>query len=397
MYLDVASASVMPESSRITVALRQDGPIPLDVSFTCGAGEVLAIYGPSGSGKTTILRAIAGLYRVTNARISCGDEVWADTTRGVHVETRHRRVGFVVQEYALFPHLTVRENVLAALGHQPAAQRTQMADGWLAAVHLTGLASRRPAQLSGGQRQRVALARALAREPAVLLLDEPFAAIDQAGRHGLREELDQVRRRAGMPVVLVTHDFQDVVRLATHVLLLERGTISAAGTLAEITSRPDLPTVAQPLGPGSVVATTVSQIDEERRLAQLTFPGGTLQVPPAGLEVGASVRVRVPAREVILATLPPQGLSLHNVLAGRVGSIGPAAADQVIVQVVVGDTRLLAQVTSDAVERLSLRTGVQVFALVKSVSIELHGQQPSGTSPGQQIARSEQAPSESLR
>jgi molybdate transport system ATP-binding protein len=370
----------MPESPRIAVALRQDGPIPLDVSFVCGAGDVLAIYGPSGSGKTTILRAIAGLYRAATARISCGDEVWTDTAAGVHVETRRRRVGFVVQEYALFPHLTVRENVLAALGHRPAAERTQAADGWLAAVHLTGLASRRPAQLSGGQRQRVALARALAREPAVLLLDEPFAAIDQAGRHVLREELDEVRRRVRMPTVLVTHDFQDVVRLATHVLLLERGTMSAVGTLTEITSRPDLPAVAQPLGSGSVLTTTVSQIDGERRLAHLAFSGGVLLVPAAGLEIGASVRVRVPAREVILATLPPQGLSLHNVLPGRVGVVGPVAADQVIVQVVLGETRLLAQVTSDAVDRLSLRTGVPVFALVKSVSIELHGQQSSGVS-----------------
>jgi molybdate transport system ATP-binding protein len=174
--------------------------------------------------------------------------------------------------------------------------------------------------------------------------------------------------------------------------------MSAVGTLADITSRPDLIAVAQPLGPGSVVATTVEEIDQNRRLAHLAFAGGALQVPAAGLEIGASVRVRVPAREVILATLPPQGLSLHNVLAGHVGMIGPAGADQVIVQVVVGETRFLAQVTSDAIERLSLRAGVPVFALVKSVSIEMHGQQRADTaSDNRGTGRRERTQIETLR
>jgi molybdate transport system ATP-binding protein len=293
----------MADALHLSVELRQDAPIPLDVAFECRAGDVLAIYGASGSGKTTILRAIAGLYRARHGRVACGGELWTETGRGLHVPTRQRPVGFVFQEYALFPHLTVRDNVLAALGHRPAAERKPAADRWLTAVHLEGLASRRPAELSGGQRQRVALARALAREPAVLLLDEPFAAIDQAARHRLREELDQVRGRLRMPVVLVTHDFHDVVRLATHVI------------------------------------------------------------------------------------------------AGHIGSIGPMGADQAIVQVVVGETRLLAQITHDAVQRLALRPGTPVFALVKSVSIEMDGRQPGvgQDAGGQTKARNEEETCESLQ
>jgi len=355
----------------LAVELRQDAPIPLDLSFTCDPDQVLAIYGPSGSGKTTILRAIAGLYRPARARVSCGGQRWTDTDLRLHVATHHRRVGFVFQEYALFPHLTARDNVLAALRHQPAAQRLPAATDWLDAVHLAELASRRPAELSGGQRQRVALARALAREPAVLLLDEPFAAVDQAVRHHLRDELDEVRRRAPMPVVLVTHDFRDVVRLATHVLLLKSGSIVAMGSLAEITSRTDPPATPDGIGPGSVIDATVRRVDDDRGLAELTFPGGAFWVPVHGLQPGASLRTRVPAREVILAVRPPEGLSLHNILAGQIGEVGPIVDDQMLVQVVVGETRLLAQVTRDAVQRLFLHPGVAVFALVKSVSVEV--------------------------
>jgi len=207
----------------LEVNLRQQSPIPLDVSFTCARGEVLAIFGPSGSGKTTILRSIAGLYTPNEARVRVGGATWVDTSTGASVPVHQRAVGFVFQDYALFPHLTAVGNVMTALGHLPDAERRGRAEALLDLVHLSQHRNRRPTGLSGGERQRVAVARALARDPAVLLLDEPFSAVDRATRRHLQDEIDQIRRALNIPMILVTHDAEDVRRLATHVLRLDAG------------------------------------------------------------------------------------------------------------------------------------------------------------------------------
>jgi molybdate transport system ATP-binding protein len=361
----------VPEHS-LAVTLRQEGPIPLDVDFTCDAGAVLAIFGPSGSGKTTILRSIAGLARPTHARVRSGSDTWTDTEAGVSVPPHRRAVGFVFQEYALFPHLSALGNVMTALGHRPRAERRARATELLDLVHLAGHASKRPHELSGGERQRVALARALAREPAVLLLDEPFAAVDRSVRRRLQSEIDSLRRTLEVPLILVTHDFEDVVRIATHVLLLEQGRTVAYGPLSTLMSRPDLSWLREAVGLGSVFEATVTRVDSDRGLVELTFDGGTLLAPARHLTVKTTVRVRIPARETILATSAPSGLSLHNVLAGTVSAIHTEAAlDSAIVQVTVGRLLLLAEVTRDAVDKLGIRVGHPLHALIKSVSIEL--------------------------
>ena len=363
----------MAEPSALFVEVRQDGPIPLDVQFSCEPDQVLAIYGPSGSGKTTLLRTVAGLYRPSHAVVRCGPDEWTDTAKGVHVPTRDRRVGFVFQEYALFPHLTARGNVQAAV--HGGAVHSGAGDGdidrWLAATHLTDVAHRRPAELSGGQRQRVAVARALARNPHVLLLDEPFSAVDRGIRAQLHHELDELRQRMRMPVLLVTHDFQDVVRLATHVLLLDRGRGLAAGPIAEMTSRADVPWSQVLTDAGSVIEGLVRQVDAGRQLAEIGFDGGSFFVPHGALEPGTAVRLRVPARDVILASRPPEGLSLHNVLKGVVVAVRSTADDHRLVQVAIGGAHVLAEVTPDAVQRLGLSPGAEVYALVKSVSIDV--------------------------
>jgi molybdate transport system ATP-binding protein len=365
---------------RLSATLRQTVPIPLDVEFACGPGEVLAIFGPSGSGKTTILRSIAGLYHAEQTLVRCGGEVWTDTAAGIAVPTHLRRVGFVFQDYALFPHLTAAGNVAAALGHRPASERAARTDALLAQVRLSAKGSSRPHELSGGERQRVALARALAREPAVLLLDEPFAAVDRAIRRSLQNEIDSLRRSLDIPLVLVTHDFDDVVRLATHALVLERGRTVASGPLAALTSRPDLAFLRVAVGLGSVFDGVVARIHPQRGLAELTFDGGTLLVGDATVAVGTAVRVRIPAREVILAVHQPEGLSLHNTLGGCVSAVHvDPAFDTAIVQLEIGGTRLLAEVTRDAVDRLHLGVGATVYALVKSVSIELSHADAAGT------------------
>jgi molybdate transport system ATP-binding protein len=357
---------------RLSVALRQSEPIRLDVEFSCGAGDVLALFGPSGSGKTTILRTIAGLYRPAQALVQSGEQTWTDTATATFEPPHRRAVGFVFQEYALFPHLTALGNVITALGHRPRAERRARAERLLNLVNLPAQGARRPRQLSGGERQRVALARALAREPAVLLLDEPFAAVDRRVRRTLQNEIDSIRKNLDIPLVLVTHDFEDVVRLATHVLILDQGKSVAAGAVTTLMSRPDLSWLREAVGLGAVFNATVGETLTERRLVELTFDGGTLLAAGRELSRGTIVRVRIPAREVILAAEQPRGLSLHNVLHGRVTEVyADSTFDHVIVQILVGRLSLLAEVTADAVERLGISVGLHLYALIKSVSIDV--------------------------
>jgi molybdate transport system ATP-binding protein len=359
---------------RLSVSLRQPSPIALDVDFTCDAGDVLAIFGASGSGKTTILRSIAGLYRPAHALVHSGSERWSDTVAGTFAPPHRRAVGFVFQEYALFPHLTAAGNVITALGHRPRGQRRARAGELLAMVHLPDRDNRRPQELSGGERQRVALARALAREPRVLLLDEPFAAVDRVVRRRLQDEIDELRRRLDLPIVLVTHDFDDVIRLATHLLILDRGRAVAWGALSELMSRPELPWLREAVGLGSVFDAVVARRQPARGLVELSFDGGALLAPDRELIEGTTVRVRIPAREVILATSEPAGLSLHNALSGTVAAVHlDASADHVVVQIAVGRTLLLAEVTRDAVQRLRIAVGTRLHALIKSVSIDVVG------------------------
>ncbi len=361
----------------LEVSLRQAGPIPLDVEFSSGPGEVLAVFGPSGSGKSTILRSIAGLYVPAEARVRCGSETWTDTARGHLMPVHERRLGFVFQDYALFPHLTALDNVITALGHLPRRDRRQRATHLLEQMRLPDRAESKPAALSGGERQRVALARALARDPRVLLLDEPFAAVDRAVKRRLQDQVDDVHQALDAPLVLVTHDFDDVVRLASHLLVLHEGRAVASGPVHAVTSRPDLVWLRDAIGLGSVIEALVTHVDRERGLVTLAFDGGVLLAPHRTLVVGTSVRVRIPAREVILATDAPTGLSLHNVLGGEVSALhGDTASDHVVVRIAIGGAHVLAEVTRDAVATLGIARGRRIHALVKSVSLDVRRATP---------------------
>jgi molybdate transport system ATP-binding protein len=229
----------------LEVDLRQAAPIPLAAAFTCAAGEILALVGPSGSGKSTILRSIAGSYRPERGSVRVNGATWLDSAAGRRLPAHRRRVGMVFQSYALFPHMTAAQNLMAAMGHVPHAERRDRAGSLLALVHLDGLEDRRPAELSGGQQQRVAVARALAREPAVLLLDEPFSAVDKATRQRLYREIAELRRVLDMPVVLVTHDLDEAVMLADRMVVLSRGRTLQSGSPDEVTTKPASPEVAR--------------------------------------------------------------------------------------------------------------------------------------------------------
>jgi molybdate transport system ATP-binding protein len=207
----------------LTVSLHQSGPIPLAVEIAAGAGETLALVGPSGAGKSTVLRAIAGLYRPAGGHIACGGERWFDAAGGINRPARSRRVGLVFQSYALFPHMSALANVAEALLDRPRHERQARAARLLEQVHLDGLGGRLPAQLSGGQQQRVALARALARDPQVLLLDEPFSAVDQPTRRALHALLAEIRAASTMPILFVSHDVEDAARSADRICFLRGG------------------------------------------------------------------------------------------------------------------------------------------------------------------------------
>ncbi len=230
----------------LKVQLDQRSPIPLQVDFSCNPGELVALVGPSGSGKTTILRAIAGLtqpgkHESLHSKVSCGDDVWLDTKSDIFCKPQNREIGFVFQEYALFPHLTAQQNI-AIVSNDDAAKEQ------LERINMLALANRLPNQLSGGQKQRIALARALAGKPKVLLLDEPFSAVDQLSRQALYYELATLRKRLNIPVVLVTHDMFEARRLADRMIILESGQTLQQGTPSAIMARPRNAKVASLVG-----------------------------------------------------------------------------------------------------------------------------------------------------
>lgn len=353
----------------LSVRLRQAAPIPLDAQFECEAGELLALVGPSGSGKTTILRVIAGLAACSEAWVGIGDEIWLDTQRGVALPTQQRGVGLVFQTYALFPHLTAVANVaLASRRADPEAHAREL----LARVRLDDLADRRPAQLSGGQQQRVALARALARDPQVLLLDEPFSAVDQAVRQELYAELADLRRGLAVPIVLVTHDVQEAQRLADRLVVLDHGKVVAAGTIDEVVARPGFARLVPGVEAGSLLHCRVSGHDERFGLTVLAIDGeNLLRVPCVDLPVGAAVRVRIPARDVALSLSQPLDVSTVNRLPGELVALEQLDATHVDARVRIGEAvQLRARVTREAAERLALVPGLAVWCLVKSVALD---------------------------
>jgi molybdate transport system ATP-binding protein len=354
----------------LTVHLEQSTPIPLDVQFTCNAGELTALFGPSGSGKTTILRSIAGLYTPAFARIESDGATWTDTQSNINLPPNIRSVGLVFQDYALFPHMTVREQLLAAMSHRPREQRAARVEELLLLVRMESLADRRPASLSGGQQQRVAIARALARDPSMLLLDEPFAHVDRGLRDALQRELVSLRKSLRIPIVLVTHDFDDVARLADHLVMIDVGKVVSKGSVAELTAANALPGVSAYREPGVVMDARISAYDAARRLCAVETGGLTLWLPSISTTVGANVRLQIAAREVILATSRPEGISLQNMVDASVISV--ASEDHsglALVTLQAHNARILAQVTHDAVSKLALAPGRAVLALIKAASI----------------------------
>jgi molybdate transport system ATP-binding protein len=284
---------------QLEVSLAQTAPIPLAVELACREGELQALVGPSGSGKTTILRNVAGLERPRQGRITCAGQVWLDTGRGIAVRPQDRRIGLVFQSYALFPHMTARSNIAAALGHLPRRERGARAGHLLALVNLDGLENRYPHQLSGGQQQRVALARALAREPKVLLLDEPFSAVDRATRERLYQELATLRARLAMPILLVTHDLAEATALADRITVLHHGRTLQSDPPQDLILRPRSAEVARLIGHRNVFEGELGEFGPGRPCLDWGPHRLELGRPPAGTRKGR-VRWVVPASHIVL-------------------------------------------------------------------------------------------------
>lgn len=241
--------SVSAPDGALELSIEQATPMPLVGKLRCETSELTALVGPSGAGKTSILRVMAGLIRPRQGRLQIGSQVWLDTAAGIFLPPQQRRVGLVFQHYALMPHLNALDNVALPLGHLPREERRKTAAAWLERVQITGdLLSRRPGQLSGGQQQRVAVARALAREPSLVLLDEPFSAVDQMNRRTLYQLLAELRETLTVPMVLVTHDLHEARLLADRLIVMDRGTVLQQGAPHHVHRSPRNARVADLVG-----------------------------------------------------------------------------------------------------------------------------------------------------
>ena len=354
------------------IALRHafgGGGFAIDVAFDLPESGVTALFGPSGCGKTTILAAVSGLLRPQEGRVEIGDAVVLDTARGVFLPPERRRCGVVFQDARLFPHLSVETNLRYGLRRAPRdAQGPSFEEvvGLLGIGHLLG---RRPARLSGGERQRVALGRALLARPRILLMDEPLAALDAARRAEVLPFLARLRDVARLPILYVTHALDEVDALADNLVLLEAGRMLAAGPVAELAARTDLPLAAR-RDAGVLLDCRVVTAPPDG-LARLDFAGGVLVTTMHPGPPGTRVRVRVRARDVAVAIAEPQGLSTQNVMAATIAGITPAAEPaEVFLRLTVGPSLILARITRESLARLALRPGMPVWALVKAVTFD---------------------------
>jgi len=373
------SASPHPISSELEVRIRKrflnpEGSFILNTHFRALAGFTI-LFGASGAGKTTLLDCIAGLSDPDEGRVAVGGDDLYDSEKKRNVAAWKRRIGYVFQDLALFPHLTAEENIAYGLHALTAAEQQARTGDILRTFRIEHLRERRPAQISGGERQRVALARALVTEPRALLLDEPLAALDRPTKSHILADLRQWNQNHRVPILYVTHSSEEVFALGDEVIVLDAGRIVAQGRPHEVMRAPRLETVAQLSGFENVFDATVVALHEDRGTMTCRLGTGTveLETPLVRADLGSRLRVGIRAGDMLLATQSPKGLSARNVVPGAIRGLEQR---DVIVSVFVdcGGTEFELHLTLAAREALHLAPGKKVWLVVKTHSCHLMGQ-----------------------
>jgi len=343
------------------------GNFSLEVAFEAPLQGITALFGPSGCGKTTLLRAIAGLNRHLPGRLSVGGALWQDSARGVFLKPHGRAIGYVFQGESLFPHLSVRQNLL--FGARRAGEGRLKLDDVVALLGIGHLLDRDPRALSGGERQRVAIGRALLSQPQLLLMDEPLSALDEIAKGDILPYLEGLHRALSVPILYVSHDISEVARLADRMIVMADGRKVTEGSIQAVMERLDLQPMTGRFDAGVVIHARVARHDHGYALTHLEYDGQSLTIPLVEAPVGQTVRLSIRARDVSLATRKPEGISVRNILSGTIVDIreeaGTAYAETLID---VGGTRIRSRITRASVADLGLRPGVPVYALVKSIS-----------------------------
>ncbi|HEY2274849.1 MAG TPA: molybdenum ABC transporter ATP-binding protein [Steroidobacteraceae bacterium] len=361
--------------------LKRRPEFTLAASFAAPTPGVIALFGRSGSGKTTLIEMIAGLLPPDEGEVQLTGTVLTDTRAGIAVAPERRRIGYVFQDSRLFPHLSAAGNLRYGLKRARSTPHSIHFEEVVGLLGLDPLLHRRPHELSGGERQRVALGRALLSQPQLLLLDEPLASLDMARREEVLPYLETLRDWLSIPMVYVSHQFDEVLRLATYIVLLEGGRVLSAGPVGELSLGAELRGVVAPELVGAVLDGLVTAVDAAGGTVELAIGSGRLQVSLKDARPGTRVRVQLLARDVILATQPVQHVSVRNALLGTVTEIAADEAASVLVKVDVGGPVVLARITEGARQALRLAPGDAVWALVKAVSTRGHAFRFFGAPP----------------
>jgi molybdate transport system ATP-binding protein len=346
------------------------GEFALDVAFAAPPG-ITILFGASGAGKTTLLDCLAGLTAVDRGEARVADSTLLDGSRGIALPASRRGIGYVFQDLALFPHLTVEANIQYGISARPAIERAARSAAMMESLRIAHLAERRPAAISGGERQRVALARALVTNPRLLLLDEPLAALDALTKSHIVADLRAWNQEHRIPILYVTHSRDEVFALGERVLVLEAGCIVAQGTPYEVLETPRREKVAQLAGFENIYDATVVALHEDRgtMTCRLAHSNVELETPLVRAEVGSAQRVGLRAGDVLLATVSPHGLSARNIIPGRVVSL--TRRDVMIVASIDCGVTVEVHLTLAARESLALSPGREVWLVMKTYSCHL--------------------------